>query len=54
MMVSPIFQAVRAARTLGDTENGQRVNSQRNRTTEDEEEEEEEESACPSPYTNIF
>lgn len=52
MMVSPIFQAVRAARTLGDTENGQRVNSQRNRTTEDEEEEEE--SACPSPYTNIF
>lgn len=52
MMVSPIFQAVRAARTLGDTENGQRVNSQRNRTTEDEEEEEE--SACPSPFTNIF
>ena len=52
MMVSPIFQAVRAARTLGDTENGQRVNSQRNRTTEDEEEEEE--SACSSPYTNIF
>ena len=52
MMVSPIFQAVRAARTLGDTENGQRVNSQRNRTTEDEEEEED--SACPSPYTNIF
>ncbi|XP_022332244.2 presenilin-1-like isoform X1 [Crassostrea virginica] len=34
-------RAVRAARTLGDTENGQRVNSQRNRTTEDEEEEEE-------------
>lgn len=52
MMVSLIFQAVRAARTLGDTENGQRVNSQRNRTTEDEEEEEE--SECPSPYTNIF
>lgn len=39
-----IFQAVRAARVLGDTENGQRTNSPRNPTREEEEEEEEEES----------
>lgn len=39
-----IFQAVRAARVLGDTENGQRTNSPRNTTREEEEEEEEEES----------
>uniref|UniRef100_A0A8W8IDF0 Presenilin n=1 Tax=Magallana gigas TaxID=29159 RepID=A0A8W8IDF0_MAGGI len=38
-----IFQAVRAARVLGDTENGQRTNSPRNPTREEEEEEEEEE-----------
>lgn len=39
-----IFQAVRAARVLGDTENGQRTNSPRNPAREEEEDEEEEES----------